>query len=326
MKLSVIVPVYGVEKYIARCAKSVLEQTYADTELIFVDDASPDSSIPVLREELRRYPHQQAVILRHATNRGLAAARKTGIEAATGEYIVSLDGDDYLEPGALDLLAAEVQKTNADIVGMDCYFEWNDKRSYYHGSWSSDPKEYSRFLLSGKSLPGVCLHMIRKDLYTRSGIMPIEGLNSGEDYVTTPRLCWYARSIAHVDKPLYHYIQTNTSSIAHTLSHHHITQLVRVVETLTAFFEDKPECMDALRAGQWLKKTDIMMRAVKTDYKLVDTMPAFLPVNTTSMNVFQRMAAPLIAHRQWVLLWLYSRSYQVALEIVQILKGRRKKC
>ena len=59
MKLSVIVPVYGVEKYIARCAKSVLEQTYADTELIFVDDASPDSSIPVLREarlELRRLP------------------------------------------------------------------------------------------------------------------------------------------------------------------------------------------------------------------------------------------------------------------------------
>ena len=326
MKLSVIVPVYGVEKYIARCAKSVLEQTYADTELIFVDDASPNSSIPVLREELRHYPHQQAVILRHATNRGLAAARKTGIEAATGEYIVSLDGDDYLEPGALDLLAAEVQKTNADIVGMDCYFEWNDKRSYYHGSWSSDPKEYSRFLLSGKSLPGVCLHMIRKDLYTRSGIMPIEGLNSGEDYVTTPRLCWYARSIAHVDKPLYHYIQTNTSSIAHTLSHHHITQLVRVVETLTTFFEDKPECMDALRAGQWLKKTDIMMRADRSQYPLVDEMPAILPINYSTMTFSQRLAAPLVAKRYWFLLSLYSRIYNTLLEMIQILKGRRKKC
>ena len=121
MKLSVIVPVYGVEKYIARCAKSVLEQTYADTELIFVDDASPDSSIPVLREELRRYPHQQAVILRHATNRGLAAARKTGMEAATGEYIVSLDGDDYLEPGALDLLAAEVQKRKESSGSVSAY-------------------------------------------------------------------------------------------------------------------------------------------------------------------------------------------------------------
>ena len=89
MKLSVIVPVYGVEKYIAHCAKSLLEQTYLDKELIFVDDASPDGSIGALKAVLAQYPSQQVSILHHEYNRGLAAARKTGLEAATGDYIVS---------------------------------------------------------------------------------------------------------------------------------------------------------------------------------------------------------------------------------------------
>lgn len=326
MRLSVIVPVYGVERYIARCAKSVLEQRYQDKEIIFVDDASPDNSMAVLQEVLEHFPEQHVTILRHSVNRGLAAARETGIEAATGEYIVSLDGDDYLAPNSLELLANEAQKTNADIVGMDCYFDWGDRRSYYRGTWSSDPREYSRILLSGKTLPGVCLHMIRKDLYTRSKVLPIEGLDNGEDYVTTPRLCWNANRIAHVEKPLYHYIQTNTSSIAHTPSYKHISQLIRVVETLTTFFSDKPECQNALRAGQWLKKTEMMMRVSRSQYPLVDEMPAIPPINYSTMTFAQRLAAPLVAKKYWFLLWLYSRIYYTLLEMIQILKGRRKKC
>lgn len=85
MKLSVIVPVYGVEKYIARCAESLLRQDYADKELIFVDDASPDRSVAVLQELLSHYPDQQVTLLRHSENRGLAAARRTGMEAAAAE-------------------------------------------------------------------------------------------------------------------------------------------------------------------------------------------------------------------------------------------------
>ena len=105
MKLSVIVPVYGVEKYIARCAESLLRQDYADKELIFVDDASPDRSVAILQELLSHYPDQQVTILRHSENRGLAAARRTGMKAASGEFIVHVDGDDYIEPDALQQLA-----------------------------------------------------------------------------------------------------------------------------------------------------------------------------------------------------------------------------
>jgi glycosyltransferase involved in cell wall biosynthesis len=326
MKLSVIVPVYGVEKYIARCAESLFGQTYADKEIIFVDDASPDRSLVILQNVLVRYTDINVRILHHSVNRGLAAARKTGIEAATGEYIVSVDSDDYLESCALELLVAEAERTGADIIGMDCYFEWNGKRSRYRGAWSSNPQEYSRILLSGRTLPGVCLHMIRKSLYTRTGIMPVDGLNNGEDYLITPRLCWYANRIARVEQPLYCYNQTNASSIVHNLSHSHIVQLKQVVDILTEFFSDKQDCAEALRAGQWLKKTDTMMQAKKTDYALVDTMPGLLPLSTATMTNWQRPAAWLIARRQWTMLWLYSRCYGILMETVQILKGRRKKC
>lgn len=326
MKLSVIVPVYGVEKYIARCAESLLNQNYADKELIFVDDASPDDSVVILQNVIGCYAGANVKIIHHSVNRGLAAARKTGIKTASGEYIVSVDSDDCLEPHALELLAAEAEKTGADIIGMDCYFEWNGKRSPYHGAWSSDPQEYSRILLSGRTLPGVCLHMIRKTLYTRTGIMPVEGLNNGEDYLVTPRLCWYAGSVARVEQPLYCYNQTNASSIVHNLTPGHIVQLKQVVDILTEFFGDKLDCAEALRAGQWLKKTDTMMRAEKADYALADTMQAPLPVSTGTMTRFQRPAAWMIARRHWTLLRAYSLCYDILIETVQILKGRRKKC
>lgn len=325
MKVSVIVPVYRVERYIARCAKSLLEQTFSDKEIIFVDDASPDRSVEVLKSVIANCS-QQVQILHHAQNRGLAAARKTGLEAAKGEYIVSLDSDDYLEPDALQLLVAEAERTNADMVGMDCYFEWNDKRSLYRGAWTADAKEYGRYLLSGRTLPGVCLHMIKKDLYTQADLLPIEGLDCGEDYVLTPRLCWFAQRVAHVAQPLYHYTQTNNSSISQRVSQKNILQLKQVLEVLGTFFADKPEYAQALRAGQWLKKTDLMMRAAREDYALADTMPAALPVNTETMTFPLRLAAVLVANQCWTSLWFYSRCYGGLLEILQVLKGRRKKC
>lgn len=326
MKLSVIVPVYGVEKYITRCAKSILEQTYADKEIIFVDDCTQDKSMEVLNEVLSHYPRQEVTVLHHDKNQGLAATRRTGLDAAKGEYIVSVDSDDYLEPNALELLVQKAEETEADIVGMDCWFEWNNKRSVYRGAFSSDAHTYSRMLLSGSAMPNVWRHMIRHRLYAQTGFYPIAGLNNGEDYVVLPRLCWYATKVAKVDQPLYHYTQTNAGSIVRDVSEHSIRQLIQAMKVLTAFFSDKPECADDLCAGEWLKKTDLFMRVKRKDYLLADTMPCTLPVNSATMTQPQRIAASLIARKRWGVLWLYSRSFNGLLELIQILKGRRKRC
>lgn len=247
MKLSVIVPVHGVEKYIARCAESLLRQDYADKELIFVDDASPDRSIAILQELLSHYPDQQVTLRRHSQNRGLAAARRTGMEAASGVYIVHVDGDDYIEPDALQQLARKAEETKADIIGMDFYFDWGERKKVYQGRWTENAQEYCRLVLSGATMPNMWAHMTRRQLVEQAGVLPIEGLDTGEDYLFVSRICPYVNSIAHVERPLYHYMQTNTSSYMHVLSEKNIRSLIRVMKELTDLYADKPEYNDASR-------------------------------------------------------------------------------
>ena len=96
-KVSVIIPIYKVEKFIERCVCSLMEQTLQEVEYIFVDDATPDKSIEVLERCLTLYPNRKSVILHHAQNQGLPAARNTGLQVASGKYIFHCDSDDYVE-------------------------------------------------------------------------------------------------------------------------------------------------------------------------------------------------------------------------------------
>lgn len=93
MKVSILVPIYGVEKFIGQCAQSLFSQTYKDIEYIFVNDCTPDNSIQVLEEVLAKFPErqQQVSIIQHEKNRGLGAARMTGLQLATGELMMIVE-------------------------------------------------------------------------------------------------------------------------------------------------------------------------------------------------------------------------------------------
>ncbi|MBR1792919.1 MAG: glycosyltransferase family 2 protein, partial [Bacteroidales bacterium] len=99
--VSVIVPVYNVEKYIGRCAESLMKQTLQNMEFIFVDDCSPDESIEVLNQVIQRYPNRahQVKIVRHDRNQGFPFARSSGIKPAEGEYVAHCDSDDWVDTG-----------------------------------------------------------------------------------------------------------------------------------------------------------------------------------------------------------------------------------
>ena len=120
-KVTICVPVYNVEKYIERCCKSLFEQTYSNIEYIFVDDRSPDNSIKVVENILQGYPKRKNAVklIEHSVNKGLAATRNTGIDAASGEYILFVDSDDYLDHNAVELLMNKVEATHADVVIFD---------------------------------------------------------------------------------------------------------------------------------------------------------------------------------------------------------------
>lgn len=117
MKVSIIIPVYNVSKYIERCLKSALDQTWKDLEIILVDDCTPDDSMYIARSVLETSSRSNMVtILKHEKNRGLSAARNTGIRQAKGDYLYFLDSDDYLPVNSIELLADAAIRHNVDFV------------------------------------------------------------------------------------------------------------------------------------------------------------------------------------------------------------------
>ena len=105
-KVSIVVPVYGVEKYIERCARSLFTQTFGDIEYIFVNDCTKDSSMQVLEFVMKDYPARNVRIINKEKNEGLPQARKTGVLASTGDFIMHIDSDDWVEHDIVEKLYA----------------------------------------------------------------------------------------------------------------------------------------------------------------------------------------------------------------------------
>lgn len=115
-KISIIVPVYQVEKYIGQCIESIINQTFKNFELILIDDGSKDKSGNICDEYAKRDKRIHVV---HTENKGAASARNKGLDLATGEYIAFVDGDDYLAENMLDKLYKVITQENCDVVVCD---------------------------------------------------------------------------------------------------------------------------------------------------------------------------------------------------------------
>lgn len=121
-KVSIIANFYKSEKYIGKLINSILNQSYQDWELIAVNDCSPGKDIDILRKyELERRMNGRMKIIDNKVNQGISYAKRTGIEAASGEYLTFIDGDDWLEPLALEKMVAEMDKHNLDLVVCNYY-------------------------------------------------------------------------------------------------------------------------------------------------------------------------------------------------------------
>lgn len=225
MKISVLVPVYGVEKYIGECAHSLFSQSYHDIEYIFVDDCSPDASVDVLRRVLDGYPERrgQVRLISHATNRGLGATRSTALRAATGDFVLYADSDDVLMTDAVATLAQVQQQTGADIVsGAYCRLlpdgSLGPAVTPFHG-----PKEATMKLLLAQNTIGhqAWARLIRRTLHTDNGVDFVEGINMAEDYCIMARLLFFAKC-AHTDKVVSQYRVNESSVFSGWLSAKHI--------------------------------------------------------------------------------------------------------
>lgn len=203
-KVSVIVPVYGVEKYIERCARSLFEQTLDDMEFIFVDDCTTDESISVLKNVIKDYPNRvaQTRIFYHEKNMGLPIARQTGIKEASGDFIAHCDSDDWVDRDMYELMYTNAIHDNADIAVCDYYHDSGTEKTHITALHTTNKNEYLINLLYQIDSWAVWNKIVRASLY-EGVVYPVN--NMGEDMAIMCQLVHKAQKITYCDKALYHY-------------------------------------------------------------------------------------------------------------------------
>ncbi len=215
ISVSVIIPMYNVEKYIEKCASSLLKQTLKDIEYIFVDDCSTDGTVSRLEQVIQNYSARihQVRILKNASNMGSAATRNAGLAQANGMYIGWVDADDWIENSMYVTLYNLAIKTKADIVWCNYSLEYEEKSVAI--STFIESKNKSVFLQKYLICPMTPLWntLIKKDLYFNNKIIFLDGCDMWEDYNVTAKLYYFSQKSVHSDIILYHYRQTNTNSM-----------------------------------------------------------------------------------------------------------------
>ena len=206
-KLSLIIPVYNVEKYLERCLESVVNQTFKDIEIIIVNDGSTDNSKSIIEKYLKQYPEK--IKYYEKENGGLSSARNYGLKYATGEYVAFLDSDDYVEPTMYEEMYNTAKKENSDMVECDFMWEYPDKIVHDIGSFYEGKKETIE-----KARVVAWNKLIKREIIEREKLEFPFGLRY-EDVEFFYKLVPYLNNISFVKKEFIHYVQRN-NSIANT--------------------------------------------------------------------------------------------------------------
>lgn len=214
--LSIIAPIYGVEQYIGKFAESVLSQSYPYIEYIFVNDGTKDNSIEVLESIINeKYAHRREWIkIIHKTNGGLPAARATGLEHATGEYVYHVDTDDWISEDSISKIVACIEKTSADIVYFNYVKEYptHSSKKAERLYTNNQREQYVRNMYNHRSYGTLCNKCIRRSLYQENEIF-IPKYGYAEDCCVSTQLVGFAHSIAFLNEYIYHYRKGNPNAM-----------------------------------------------------------------------------------------------------------------
>ncbi len=214
MTVTILVPVYGVEKFIAECAESLFSQSYEDIEYVFCDDCSPDRSIAILYDVLQKFPNRKPFvrIVRQERNGGLGAARMRLVKEVSSPFFCIVDSDDVLPVRAVEMLVRRMAETNKDIVD-GAYADYVDgrmltKHCAFHGSES----RYLRRILCQNIEPNrVWGRLYKREVLEKLPDMFFAGIDYSEDFCATSRLAALATR-TWTDEVVYLYRRDNVAS------------------------------------------------------------------------------------------------------------------
>lgn len=331
MMISIIVPIYKVEKFINQCVDSILGQSYKDIEIILVDDGSPDNC-PHICDKYAEEDSRIKVV--HKKNGGLMSARQAGLRVASGEYVGFVDGDDWIESDMYESFADVIEKYHPDIVLCEFFYSFADKET------PSEQKLKREFFTKQEIEQDIFPTMLFKTPYYRFGINPCcwskvfkkELLESklfhvtpkikiGEDAAFTYPCILSAGSLAYIDKSLYHY-RSNPDSMTNVYDESLENTIMLPYEILKAQFsaseydfskqlsyyllyminlvvrnEANPSCK---------KRTADKIKTLKAFTNNSDVVAAGKGVDSSLLPVHTKLVAKFLAWKNPYLLYLYS--------------------
>lgn len=215
--ISVIIPVYGVEKYIAYFADTLFSQTYPHLQFVFVNDGTKDSSMEVLNRVIdEKYSHlRPQITIVNKENGGLPAARRTGWEHATGDYIYNVDPDDWLAEGALAKMAAAIANTGCDMLYFGLVKVYAKRKSYKHQRvyTAEERQQFVWDIYNHHAMGSLCNKCFKKSLLDEH-IIYSPRYSHAEDCFVSSQLVGYATNIAYIDEMLYCYRKDNPTAMS----------------------------------------------------------------------------------------------------------------
>lgn len=239
IKVSVIIPVYNVARYIEKCARSLFEQTLDSMEFIFVDDCSTDSSVSVLENVIKDYPERAGCIhIRKCNmNHGPSHARNIGLEVASGEYIAYCDGDDWVDTDMYNIMYDEVTVQKADICCCDynIVYENATVRQQAAGCSGLDKEQFMKRYISN-GLTVLWNMIVKRSVYVDHDLKFPEYITYCEDFWLSVRLMYFAGKVSKVNEALYYYNRQNASSLLNSPTGKAQADMLRCYPETAGFF------------------------------------------------------------------------------------------
>ena len=257
IKVSILMPIYKVERYLEKTLNSIFTQTYQNIDYVFVNDCSPDNSLQVLKDTISKHGIEEGrfTIINHEQNEGIAVSRTDCISNAKGEYIFFVDSDDWIESDAVEQMVKACNNGTIYIVGCDFMKDFLSGKTTYH------PEEYA---VTCRDNMLKCLNydiatvlwklLIRKSLFDNFKITP--HVDIVEDYIMSVKLYYYANSFVALPKAFYHYVQYNQARVSfQTLWS--VNMHIKGVEEVEEFCREKGMINDDVENKLLLRKFNI---------------------------------------------------------------------
>lgn len=215
--ISVIIPIYNVEKYLAQCLDSVIQQSHKNLEILCIDNCSTDSSYEIAQEYAKKDP--RITVVQNETNMGLPVSRNVGASMAQGKYLYFLDSDDWIEPDTLEVMVQTAEEKNLDVCMIEAVPEYESQtardfmglsESFFQyknplGKVATGQEVFEQFMDSNEMHNEIWLQLILREHFERNSLTFFKGLTYGDDGLMTFQNLMVAQRVFCLKKICYHY-------------------------------------------------------------------------------------------------------------------------